>query len=197
MKAYETAFPVIKALAAEFPDIPRHEDLLSRLLREYGQMLAARGDAPGGCALFEEGIRLLPDDFPLHFILAWWCANASDEGQRDIPKAIRVAERAVEIAPDAHAVWLVLGAARHRVGDSKGAVEALDRAAAFPSGSRDFRTWLLLTLARWELGEEDAARACYDKALAVIGNRAGGVVMRQLRAEAAALLGLESQLEDQ
>src|SRR5262249_20847629 len=63
-----------------------------------------------------------------------WFASPADGVTPDPHAAVRLARRAVELAPAdlAESRWVLLGLAEHRAGDDRAALEACARAAALP-----------------------------------------------------------------
>ncbi|HYH67183.1 MAG TPA: serine/threonine-protein kinase [Urbifossiella sp.] len=116
----------------------------------------------------------------------------------DPPKALALADRAAALADGAgEQAWQSLGWARYRAGDWPGSLEALrkQREQRGYESDGDF----VGAMALWRLGDRDAARATFnrhDRWFVGYERRwkAGGypppAMLRRLRAEAAALLGL-------
>jgi len=89
-----------------------------------GSMLRSQGELAEAGARFREALRLKPDFLPAVASLAWLLATAPDAGLRDPDQAVRLAERAVDLAGRRDASALdVLAAAYASAG-------AFDRAIA-------------------------------------------------------------------
>jgi serine/threonine protein kinase/Tfp pilus assembly protein PilF len=119
--------------------------------------------------------------------LAWW-RTVGPAPLRDLPRAVRLAGRAVDFRPDDATAWRVLGIARYRSGDLPAARRALERALQLDPDERAAALFLAMTCAR--LGDPVQARAWYAKGVETpdpwfITDR----LNRRFAAEAATLLG--------
>lgn len=121
--------------------------------------------------------------------LAWLLATTPDHATRDADRAILMAERATREAPQMASCWNTLGVARYRVGDEKGAVEALERSIQLgPPGGTAFDL-LVLAMAFHRLGDIHGARDAYDRGVAWADrHRPGHPVLALFREEARELL---------
>jgi tetratricopeptide (TPR) repeat protein len=73
--------------------------------------------------------------------LAWVLATCSDPKVADGRRAVELARKAVELAPDDRNYWNTLGVAYSRIGDWKGAVQAWRNATPWaPRGLVPSRT---------------------------------------------------------
>lgn len=95
--------------------------------------------------------------------LAWLRANRPDAARRDPPSAVALARRATEEYPDAAAYWNTLGAAYHRAGDPRAAIDALERARAVGGGSAFDDVFLAMARAR--AGDPEGARQALAMAM--------------------------------
>jgi tetratricopeptide (TPR) repeat protein len=122
--------------------------------------------------------------------LAYVLANRRDVVNRDPAQAVRLADKAIEHNPKEASFWGTLGTVRYRAGDWTGAIKAKERTIALAKAA-DARDWLILAMARWQLGDKDQARTDFDRALAWMrDNPTKDDELCRLRAEAAALLGV-------
>jgi len=120
--------------------------------------------------------------------LAWYLATVPDLQLRNIPRAIELAQRAVNLKHDRASDWNTLGVAYYRAGKWKEAIAALEKSLAFKAGTEGF-DWIFLAMAHQQLGENDKARAWYDKAVDWIEtNQPQDDELQRFRAEAAELL---------
>jgi tetratricopeptide (TPR) repeat protein len=107
--------------------------------------------------------------------------------------AVELARKAVELEPRQRDFWKTLGAAQYRAGDWKACVAALDRARP-PGEGGDGAACFFLAMARWQLGDKEQARRCYERAVRWMElNRPQDKQLARFRAEAAALLGSADQ----
>ena len=122
--------------------------------------------------------------------MAWQLATCPFPAFRDHSKAVQLARKATELAPQNGAYWNTLGVVQYRAGDWSAARAALDKAMEFRQGgtSHDF---FFLAMAHWQLGEKDPARQWYDKAVQWMDkNDPGNEELLRFRAEAEQLLGV-------
>src|SRR5262249_33140275 len=99
------------------------------------------------------------------------------------------------LGPTAANVWNTLGVALYRVGEYREAVPALEKSEELGRGQEFGFNALFLAMARWQLGERDLARACFDQAVAWIEkNKPDDSELRQFRAEAEGLLSAEGRV---
>jgi tetratricopeptide (TPR) repeat protein len=124
--------------------------------------------------------------------LAWQLAVCTDPEVRDPRRAVALAERAVKLAPEAGPYWQTLGVAQYRAGDWKAALAALDKSISLGNGGADrCLDWYFLAMAEWQMGNNDAARAWYEKAIEWMDkNDAAHEKLIHCRAEAADVLGV-------
>jgi tetratricopeptide (TPR) repeat protein len=129
----------------------------------------------------------------VHNDAAWFLATCPDPRFRDPGEAVRLAKRAVELDPGEGTLWNTLGAASYRAGEWQGAVDALNRSMDLRKGG-DGWDWLFLAMAQWRLGNREQARKRYDQAVQwAEQNQPENEDVRRLRAEAAAVLGIDSK----
>jgi tetratricopeptide (TPR) repeat protein len=165
------------------PDDVAAHDNLGHQLRRQGKLVEA-------IACYREAIRLQPDFADAHNALAWLLATCPDARIRDVPKAVALVRRAVELAPKEGGYWNTLGVAHYRAGEWKASVAALEKSMELGNGGDAF-DWFFLAMARRQLGHADKARLWYDKAVAwTEKNRPKDKELLGFRAEAATLLGL-------
>ena len=163
--------------------------------------------------LYSEAVDRLEDSPEEYNIVAWSLATVQAEAVRDAPQAVRLAENAVQLAPDEPDFWTTLGVARYRAGDWQGAAEALETSLDGVSCAGPIN-WLFLAMAHAQLGDLEDARRTYDQATSwfernigdngqapvlVFGRsyeeRSGKDELNRFRTEAAELLGLTESRE--
>jgi tetratricopeptide (TPR) repeat protein len=124
--------------------------------------------------------------------LAWTLATSHHFSElRDVPRAVALVQKAVELAPEVWDYWNTLGVALYRAGSWKAGIAALEKSMALRGGG-DSMDWFFLAMAHWQLGERDEARQWYDRAVRWMGENHSAYddELRRFRAEAAELLGL-------
>jgi tetratricopeptide (TPR) repeat protein len=162
------------------------------LLAETGRAREAEEAFHLAFALGERLAAEYPDDYGLLNDLAWDLATHPIAQFRDPAKAVELARRAVENAPDPRdrsAFVNTLGVAYYRAGDWSAAVEALGKSMQHRKGGDSF-DWFFLAMAHWQLGDRDQARTWYGRAVEWMDkNQPRNDELKRFRAEAA-LLGL-------
>jgi serine/threonine protein kinase/tetratricopeptide (TPR) repeat protein len=150
-------------------------------------------DDAGAIACFDKAIGLDPNNVLVHNDLAWLLATGSDAKLRDPGRAVALAQKAVELAPNAPEFPSTLGVAHYRAAGWKAAIVALETSMAMRKGG-DSNEWFFLAMAHWRLGEKDKARAWYDQAVQWMDkNQPTNEELRCFRAEAAELLGVNDK----
>jgi eukaryotic-like serine/threonine-protein kinase len=125
--------------------------------------------------------------------LAWLLARCSDPQIRQPAEAVKLARRAVELAPEKWNNWATLGVAHYRVRDWDSALKALERSSELNPGAAGDRSFFL-AMAHWRKGDKDQARQCYDTAVDWMErNKPQDDEYLRLRTEAAAVLGINDQ----
>jgi len=125
--------------------------------------------------------------------LAWLFATCPDPRFRDTGKAVRFAQKAVELAPAAGGFRNTLGAAHYRAGEWKLAVEALNKSMGLRKGGNSF-DWLFLAMAHWQLGDKEQAHKWFDQAVQWMEkNDPKNEDLHRLRGETEQLLGVNKK----
>jgi tetratricopeptide (TPR) repeat protein len=137
---------------------------------------------------FVGALKITPNHPGLCNALAWLLATCPQAELRDPARAIKLARKAMELAPKSGNSWSTLGAAEYRLGNSKEAVAALDKSIEMRSGGHGF-DYFFLAMAHREMGNDGKAREAYDRAVRWMDENApDDENLRRLRAEAERLL---------
>jgi serine/threonine protein kinase len=195
-KARRQSLALLERLAEDFPSTPSYRRELAAARQELGEELTSRDRNEDASREFKEALTLHeqlvqehPESPGMARDLARFLANCPDPQFRDPGRAVRLAEEALRLAPKGGDCWQALGVARYRAGDWAGSVAALSKATDLRSGG-DAGEWFFLAMARWQLGDKQAARAWYDRARRwTEENRPNDGGLRRAQAEAAALIG--------
>jgi formylglycine-generating enzyme required for sulfatase activity/S1-C subfamily serine protease len=153
-------------------------EALSKVLAEKARL----GQHAKAIADFARAIELAPKNAGAHNTLAWLLATCPDVKLRDPQQAVKLAKKAVQLAPKEGIYWNTLGVAHYRAGDWKAAVAALDKSRDLNKGG-DADTWLFLAMAHHELGNHDEARKRYDQALAWMNKNKAALEKDRTKAE--------------
>jgi serine/threonine protein kinase/Flp pilus assembly protein TadD len=183
--------------ARDVPDYPRLLASMHNLAQSY-HALGRHADA---LQLYEETLALaeakLPKNHPKTLLimnnLAWLLATAEDVQFRDPARAVELAAKAAQLAPNNGDFSGTLGVARYRTGDWQQAALDLEKAISLrsPEDSVNANESFFLAMARWQIGDKPGARQWFDKGLAWMDKDKSRVdEVARFRAEAAELLGL-------
>jgi Flp pilus assembly protein TadD len=169
-----------------------------------GAVHVCAGDWSAAQDAYRKALELGPDQSSAAANLANFLATCPDPRFRDAARAVELAQRAVEQAPDEAVNWRNLGMAQYRARDWKAAVQALEKALELRSNGKSSEWHLLskelffLAMAQMQLGDKEQARTQCDKAMQWMEQNPALLEkyptdhadLRRFRAEAAALLGL-------
>jgi serine/threonine protein kinase/Flp pilus assembly protein TadD len=152
-----------------------------------------RGRWGQAIADYSKAIELAPKNDTAHNSLAWLLATCPEAKFRNPKRALELAKKALQLAPQDGESWKSLGAAQYCLGDWKAAIAAFEKANTFFMGGGS-NEWFFLAMARWQLGEKDLARQAYGRAVEWMEKyHPKNEELRRLRAEAAELLGIEKK----
>ncbi len=123
-------------------------------------------DHPGDAVEhFQRSLDLERDSSRAANELAWALLMASDHTIRDSSRALPLAQRAVELAPQVGVHWNTLGVAHYRNGDDEEAIAVLMRSIELREGG-DGLDWFFLAMAHARRGEESLATEWFERARA-------------------------------
>jgi tetratricopeptide (TPR) repeat protein len=144
-------------------------------------------------AAARDAVRKNANNAVVHDHLAWLLATCPDPKFRHPAEAVRLAKRAVQLAPKAGANWNTLGVAHYRAGEWRAAVAALTKSMELGKGGEAL-DWFFLAMVHWHLGAKEQARTWYGKAVHWMDMYdPRDDELRRFRAEAAALLGIKDK----
>jgi tetratricopeptide (TPR) repeat protein len=167
--------------------------------KDFGNLLAAMGKVQDAKPCFDQAgqglrqaLQLRPERYALHDHLARFLATCPDPEFRDPKGAVASAKKAVELAPEVGSCWTTLGIGQYRMGRWQESLDALQKAGDLRAGG-DSIDWFFQAMARWQLGDQEQARAWYDRAVQRMEkHQRRNEELLRCRAEAAALLGVKS-----
>jgi tetratricopeptide (TPR) repeat protein len=127
--------------------------------------------------------------------LAFCLACRSNPSPADLAQALELCKKTLETPnPDQTAnAWNIIGIIHYRRGDLKEALAALEKAAANSHGYYKCKNDLFLAMTHERLGKKDAARLCYDRAVAWMDKNPPTPELRRFRAEAVSVLGIKEE----
>jgi tetratricopeptide (TPR) repeat protein len=157
-----------------------------------GQVRRAESFFAEARTVHEELVAAYPSSMSAQNPLAWFLVTCPVERLRDPARAVRLARSAFagnQISDYAR----TLGAAEFRAGDFRGAAADLDLAVRLRDSPPEADELFFRAMARWHLGEAEAARRDYDEALRGLEwpHYGHAAFLQQLREEAAAVLGVK------
>jgi WD40 repeat protein/tetratricopeptide (TPR) repeat protein len=176
---------------------PEHGEAHLRM----GVALRRLGRYPEAIAAYEEAVRLNPQSASECNYLAWLLASCPKPELRDPKRAVELARRATELAPENLAYWNTLGVALYRTGDWSGTIAALEKSQELDhKGFALGHNALFLAMSHWQLGDWEMAYAWYEEGVdfadrnkeALAKDERGEEIVR-FRAEAAELMGIDTK----
>jgi serine/threonine protein kinase len=192
MAAYKDAIAVCKAIIGTHPEC-------ADAYIFWGQALARTGAKKEAIAAWEKVLQHGKDKAEAANFVARSLASSLDlrmengEDAVHLTRAVELAQRAVDLAPQNGWYWNTLGAACFRAGQWKDAIAALEESMRLRSGG-DSADWFLVAMAQQQLGEREKARMWYDRAVPWMDKyKPHDEELCRLRAQAAALLGIEKE----
>jgi serine/threonine protein kinase/TPR repeat protein len=187
----QTGVRLHEQLASRHPDNKEHPRRLEGSQGILSKVLQSLGRADEAIAVYSKVIELEPGSIAARNNLAWLLATGPDSKIRDPKRAVELAKKAVELAPEEGTYWNTLGVSHYRAGDWKAAIAALEKSMELRKGG-DSSDWFFLAMARWQLGDKKEARNWYDQAVEGMGkNLPKDEELRRFRMEAEQLLGMK------
>ena len=205
------ALKLFQALAVEHPGVPQYRRDVAFVRNNLAEVFLAAHrwkDAEqmfrGSVELGEALVAADPANAAYRKDLAAYKENLAVllAVRPDLPvhnpaQAMELAQDATRLAPEKASHWTMLGLADYRMGNWKGSIDAMEEAVRRSKvGKLDPLARIIVAMADWRLGQKDAARAAFNLAIAEMAkNETQDEPTIQLRAEAAALLGLSNAMK--
>jgi superkiller protein 3 len=181
-----------KAIALEPKSGVAHFNLALALLEKKECLDEAIDSFRTAIACNRKALDLNPGDGVSCNNLAWFLVSFPHAPLRDPVEGVKLAQKAVELAPGNGLFWNTLGAAHYRARSWKEAVTALEKSMQLRNGG-DSYDWFFLAMAYWQLGEKEKAHQYYDRAVQWMDkNMPKGKELGRFRAEATQLLKIEA-----
>jgi tetratricopeptide (TPR) repeat protein len=197
LDCHQKALRVCDKLVADFPDQPLFRRERARSLFALGIVLNISGRHGEAIKAFQQAVAASPlpnhvSQFAaIHNEWAWLLATCPRVEFRDAAQAVRLASRAVELAPEQPGFWNTLGVAHYRAGHCRDSKTALEKSMQLFGGRDESFNTFFLAMSQWQLGEEEEARNSYDQAVRWMEkNQPRNEELRRFRAEANELLGI-------
>ncbi|MBC8355141.1 MAG: tetratricopeptide repeat protein [Planctomycetes bacterium] len=159
-------------------------------------LLEALGRHEQALADIDKVIELDPDNANTCNQAAWFIAKHVGRSGL-IQGAVVLAQKAVELEPGSGSYSNTLGVAQYRAGNWQAAIDALQKSDQLDSkGSTYSFNGFFLSMARWQLGQEDEARRTYQKSVEWMQkNSPRDKELIQFLTEAAELLGIPVEID--
>jgi WD40 repeat protein len=126
--------------------------------------------------------------------LAWRLATCPDLKMRNSNRALELARKAVELAPNEGNYWNTLGVAQYRSGDWKTAIASLTKSNELLKGNELSFNAFFLAMANWQLGNKDKSRKWFHQAVEWMDkNKPKDEELIRFRAEAEELLKIQKK----
>src|SRR5262249_12513834 len=136
-------------------------------------------------------VEMRPKNPVAHNDLARLLTTCPDAKFRDPARAVKLARKAVELVPKEGGFWNTLGISQYRAGDWKACIDAMNKSIELGKAG-DSYDWFFLAMAKWKLGDKEAARKHYDQAVRWMDrNQPKNEELARFRAEAEELLELK------
>ncbi len=161
---HRKAIGIHEQLLAEDPALQASKDHLARSVYLMGRTLRAVGRSRDAVEQFQRSFDLDPESARAANELAWTLLVDPDHSIRDPSRALPVARRAVELAPQVGDYWNTLGVALYRNRSDEEAVAVLTRSIELRGGG-DGLDWYFLSMAHARQGDEGLAVEWFERAL--------------------------------
>jgi tetratricopeptide (TPR) repeat protein len=160
--------------------------------------LCEKGDCGEAAALYGRVYEKQPESAGACNQLSWFLSTCPDPGFRDVDRAVRLAEKAVERTPGRGQCWNTLGVAQYRAGRWRESKEALDKSLQLFGGYDEGYNTIFLAMVHWKLGDPEGARKRLHQAVNwTEQHKPGNWELRRFRAEAEELLGATNSADHQ
>ena len=141
---------------------------------------------------YTKAIELQPQSAESHNSLAWLLATCPEARLRDPQRALELARKATELAPNDWMYWNTLGVAQYRAGDWTAAIAGLTKSMELRNGGDSF-DWFVLAMAHWQLKKKDEAHKWHNQAVEWMEkNEPEDEELKRFRAEATELLEIKT-----
>jgi serine/threonine protein kinase/tetratricopeptide (TPR) repeat protein len=191
---------VLDALGVSLHALPRRPDYRGELAVAYanlGRLWLDQKRFQDADHVYREGLETVPDSPALNNAVAWLRATCADARLRDPKHAVKLAQKAVALAPGKATYQGTLGVAQYRAAEHAAAVTALEKAIHLHGAGNPYASAinaLFLAMAQWQLGQKEEARKWYGQAVQLMEkSRPQDEELRRFHAEAGELLEIKKR----
>jgi tetratricopeptide (TPR) repeat protein len=158
-----------RVLGQDHPETLGCLNIASKVYQAQGRLSDTERVTREIVAYWQTQVAKAPENpYPLNRV-AWLLATCPEI--RDPKRAVELARKAVDRAPNESNFWNTLGVALYRAGDWKGAIDALDESETLAPDKYLHSNGFFLAMAEWQLGHKDEARAWYERTIAGMDKR--------------------------
>jgi len=192
--ANRQALALCEKLDADFPADETYQNWIAENCQSLALLLTVGGRPEEAEGMYLKLLQLKPDNAFAHNNLAWLLATSPDPKFRNAGRAVKLAQKAVELTPQEGSFWNTLGIAHYRAGEWQDGIDALKKSEELLNGETFACNAFFLAMAHWQLGEKDEARKWFDQAVEWMQkNTPQNEELRRFREEAAELLGVKDK----
>ncbi|MBI3467744.1 MAG: tetratricopeptide repeat protein, partial [Planctomycetes bacterium] len=189
---YQEALQLCTTVARERPEDAGYMEEPALAQANLAAFFSRSGRPEEARKAYEKALEQAPNNPDVLVGYADFLNHSSDPKFRDPTKAIELAKKAAELRPGNLWYERWLGVAQYRAGNFKEAAASLQSAW---QSAREPTTNFFLAMAHWQLGNQDAARQWFDRAVEWMAKNPRSKVITQevlrFRAECEALMGLD------
>jgi serine/threonine protein kinase/tetratricopeptide (TPR) repeat protein len=188
--AFRKSIAVFDRLVAQFPDVPQYGPDRRQTCFHLASALNSMGRAEDAANVYRSALEVDSKDPTALNDLAWLLVTYPDDRLRDLQQALRLAKKAVELAPQTARHWTTLGVAQYQAENWNEAVATLRKSIELAQGANSYQSFYL-AMAYERLDNKEQARNWYARAVEWMEkNRPDHEALVGLRTEAAELLGI-------
>jgi superkiller protein 3 len=196
-KLLRESLPHAEKLVADAPERPWHHTLLGQYYFELAALLSLKDQETEAERYYSKYLETSRHEPVAYNGAAWALATRPELKSHNPARAVALAKKAVELAPDNGSFVNTLGTAYYRAGDWKAASDTLKKADGLTRGTMFGHNGFFIAMAQEQLGARPEARQWYTAALVWMEKRAPkNEELVRFRAEAAALLSLSERAAD-
>ena len=162
---------------------------------DLGQVLIRKGSHDKASMAFSKALKIKTNEPQFLNGFSWLLANCEDVRCRDATRAVDLANKLTQLAPNDGNAWNTLGVAQFRLGDYQNSVTSLNK-AIYINHEANGCDYFFLAMAHWQLGNHERALDFYLKADKWMQeHKPDDQELQRFREEAKELLGKDALAE--
>jgi serine/threonine protein kinase len=187
--AFRKSIATFDRLVAEYPNVPEYGPDRRQTRFHLVSLLNVLGRTEEADDVYRKALDVDAKNPRELDDLAWLLVTYPVLQLRDPQRAIRLAKKAVELAPQTARHWRTLGVAQYQAGKWIEAVAALQKSIELSKGANSYQSFYL-AMAHEQLGNKEQARDWFVRAVEWMdANRPDDDELLRFRAEASQLFG--------